>query len=105
MCQEVLIEVGSVGGSIRRDSTPEHRRSLLRCGISSRLMTAVGHSRQIDMLPAVEHVRFAPESRDRSRPLRAIGTVDGLGAQLKSAQRYLCPPPWPPIEPDLDMLL
>jgi hypothetical protein len=37
--------VGAVGASDQKDSTPQNGRRLLRCGISTRLMTAVGHPR------------------------------------------------------------
>jgi hypothetical protein len=35
---------------------------LLRCGISTRPMSLMGHSRQTQTLPTPRHVRFAPKA-------------------------------------------
>jgi hypothetical protein len=41
-------------------------RGSLQCGISARHLTAVGHFRQIGILPTLTDVRFAPKADTRT---------------------------------------
>jgi uncharacterized protein YchJ len=66
-----LIEMALPAPSVldQKDSTPQYDMRLLRCGISTRLMTAVGHSRPAGASGRSRRVGYARESGSKIRAL------------------------------------